>query len=316
MKLRHPKSTITPPSEELPARPSPSKWRESFQVTTLTPIYGGGIEAGVPDMTMPVRVASIRGQLRFWWRLLKSYRRENSMQGAELFNAEREIWGGMSEGNEDHASKVKFRVYGLPDFHPISSVAFSQQQNDSAINYVLFSAITTGASLIPAGLRFTLDIECNKACTPEQHHEVFEALRWWASFGGIGSRTRRGLGSIQVKGANFILPPVSQDEASSYGCKLITKPKQAIALEAWKKAVEPLWEHRKNLGLFRQAGDGLRMASPLILKPMALHDLSTPIALLLPTGHLTDHQGELNNDNDTDALTAFLTYFAPPTKES
>ncbi|MFZ4701399.1 MAG: type III-B CRISPR module RAMP protein Cmr1, partial [Candidatus Methylumidiphilus sp.] len=77
MKLRQPKSTITPPREELPDRPTSAVWRESFQVTTLTPIYGGGTEAGVPDQILPVRVASIRGQLRFWWRLLKSHRREN-----------------------------------------------------------------------------------------------------------------------------------------------------------------------------------------------------------------------------------------------
>ncbi|MCX7111676.1 MAG: type III-B CRISPR module RAMP protein Cmr1 [Proteobacteria bacterium] len=254
MKLRQPKSTITPPREELPDRPTSAVWRESFQVTTLTPIYGGGTEAGVPDQILPVRVASIRGQLRFWWRLLKSHRRENPLQGKELFDEERNIWGGMSEGDDDHASKVKLRVHGISDFHPIPSLAFSQQQNDSALNYVLFSALTTGASLIPEGLRFTLDIECGKTCTPEQQHEIFETLRWWASFGGIGSRTRRGLGGIQVTGANSTLPPVSEDEASSHGCKLIQKSSRAKALEAWKGAVGPLWEFRQKPGIGRHHG--------------------------------------------------------------
>ena len=55
------------PKENLPE--SKEKWQE-IRCELITPIYGGGIQAAVPDVLMPIRVTAIRGQLRFWWRLL------------------------------------------------------------------------------------------------------------------------------------------------------------------------------------------------------------------------------------------------------
>jgi CRISPR/Cas system CMR-associated protein Cmr1 (group 7 of RAMP superfamily) len=39
----------------------------------ITPLYGGGVKAHTIDESMPIRVSSIRGQLRFWWRLLATH---------------------------------------------------------------------------------------------------------------------------------------------------------------------------------------------------------------------------------------------------
>jgi len=36
----------------------------------VTPLYGGGVRAAEVDTAMPIRAAGIRGQLRFWWRIV------------------------------------------------------------------------------------------------------------------------------------------------------------------------------------------------------------------------------------------------------
>ncbi len=38
----------------------------------ITPLFGGGAEAGKNDLTMPINGKSIRGQLRFWWRAMRA----------------------------------------------------------------------------------------------------------------------------------------------------------------------------------------------------------------------------------------------------
>lgn len=40
----------------------------------VTPLYGGGVEAATVDKDMPIRASAIRGQLRFWWRLLAKHK--------------------------------------------------------------------------------------------------------------------------------------------------------------------------------------------------------------------------------------------------
>ncbi|TNF52682.1 MAG: type III-B CRISPR module RAMP protein Cmr1, partial [Gammaproteobacteria bacterium] len=65
-------------------------WRR-YPGRTLTPLYGGGVKAGVVDQELPVRASAIRGQLRTWWRLLQP-RTASEL----LFAAESQLWGGIS----------------------------------------------------------------------------------------------------------------------------------------------------------------------------------------------------------------------------
>ena len=38
---------------------------QDYRIKLLTPLFGGGVEAGKPDPTLPIRGTSIRGQLQF-----------------------------------------------------------------------------------------------------------------------------------------------------------------------------------------------------------------------------------------------------------
>lgn len=41
-------------------------------------MYGGGVDAATVDLKMPIRVSAIKGQLRFWWRLLAKNKKDDT----------------------------------------------------------------------------------------------------------------------------------------------------------------------------------------------------------------------------------------------
>lgn len=68
----------------------PGMVEQTYTIKVITPMFGGGVEAGVPDTGMPIRPSSIRGHLRFWWRATRGARYETVK---ELRQREGEIWG-------------------------------------------------------------------------------------------------------------------------------------------------------------------------------------------------------------------------------
>lgn len=242
-------------------------FKEEYQVTTITPIFGGGVEAGVVDTNMPIRAAAIRGQLRYWWRFLQKNRKENPLEGTALFRAERAIWGGMPGENEvlgdkdyNAASKVNIATQVIKKTQTVDPDSISQMLDKqgkmkllNGIKYALFSA---EKALLREGIRFTLSVhglrksdnrteeENRRVLSQKQWDSVLEAVRWWANFGGVGARTRRGLGSVQVEGVK----PLSGDEVSAYGCVLKTKGSKTTAKAAWNEAVGKLFSFRQGRG--------------------------------------------------------------------
>lgn len=230
MKLREPQ--LKPPTELKGDKQTRQGVVKTFRVTTLTPIYGGGVIAGEPDKEMPVRAASIRGQLRFWWRLL--HRQPDS---TELFIEERRVWGGMSEAEQDYASKVKIRVNHVQDCQ-IQSFTYPDQLRIPPYAIGVLMSGRNGLEVIAPGMGFDLRVECANEGIWNQIHN---ALRWWVSFGGLGARTRRGFGALRVDG----LDPVRPDEVTSKSCRLALKPLTGNALLAWKQAIQPLEQFRQ-----------------------------------------------------------------------
>lgn len=262
MKIRTPSIDVPdwPPSAS-----TEPEWHE-YRVTTITPLYGGGVEAGKPDVEMPIRAAAIRGQLRFWWRLLN---RKNYSTSQALFAAERAIWGGMSEKDEDNSSKVRLRIKMLSS--PQTKPCANYQKNEATgrykgtpkfdrdiHSYALFpgqgklakgghSIEKEPADVINPGLRFLLSIHCEDEL---RGNEILRVLRWWASFGGVGARTRRGLGSVKVEG----LSPISEQEVTDQGLWIKQLPLQANSIQAWNDAITRLQKFRQGVDIGRNAG--------------------------------------------------------------
>ena len=79
----------------------------------ITPMFGGGVTPGEVDREMPIRASALRGQLRFWWRLLYGAGRKPS----DLFAVESALWGGISSKGP-RTSRVTLRVTGVPAGKP------------------------------------------------------------------------------------------------------------------------------------------------------------------------------------------------------
>ncbi len=257
MRLRDPDhklENITPEiiKEKLNRRVSNGtpRWHR-YQVKLITPMFGGGTTAGEPDELMPVRATSIRGQLRYWWRFLASHRKDNPLDGESLFAAERDIWGGMAENDTDY-SKVRLRIRNIWNKNV-------QEYDGKEAPYALFPARkqqgdNRARKLVREGLTFTLEIAAPSQLMTE---EVEPALRWWATFGGLGSRTRRGLGAVEVRpvdnqeGQGRVLH-VSKNEVNRAcsRCRVVMLDKKNDAKDAWMLAVEKLQQFRQLTPVF------------------------------------------------------------------
>ncbi len=249
------RQAIVPPDSGLMTRidslsSGQAGWRsQSYLCQQVTPMYGGGVKPGEVDVHMPIRVSSLRGQLRFWWRIACA----QTLDAQTMFRREVDIWGGIGE-KSPAASKVRIRVsdWEAPrlevahGYRPDQGGNYSQNKRSCESAYALFSA-DANTMLAREGIAFKLHVEIREKLSAEQIEEVNTALRWWASFGGIGARTRRGLGSVLVNA----LPPVSAEEIQERGGELRCLPACKNAGDAWCKAIERFRNFRQGEGVGR-----------------------------------------------------------------
>lgn len=76
-----------------PDPPSLRSWGETtreYEISLVTPLFGGGVEAGTPDETLPIRGTSIRGQFQFWWRATRG---AACADRGDLFARHADVWG-------------------------------------------------------------------------------------------------------------------------------------------------------------------------------------------------------------------------------
>jgi len=156
----------------------------SLEIKVVTPLFGGGAEAGVNDPVTPIRGSSIRGHLRFWWRATRG---ANCESVKDLRKKEGEIWGTTEEPSKvslvvsntrGHGKRQHTDDYGFDRYGPEAYVLFSAKQNKNV--------------LAKEGIRFILELDYPK----NLENEIKPALWAWLNFGGIGARTRRGCGAL------------------------------------------------------------------------------------------------------------------------
>lgn len=202
-------------------------WTKTTRVyKVITPLWGGGVVANVNDPVTLIRGSSIRGHLRFWWRALRG--NSNGSTVAEMREKENSIWGSTKV-----PSQVKITVNvtntGTP-FQPESILLPTHPRYmritdvgdmNSKDAYVTFPLRLTPderrAHKDPASLtenvQFSLVLDY-----PDDVGEEVEAALWaWQTFGGIGARTRRGMGAIdciQVDGVPQHPKPINGFEKS------------------------------------------------------------------------------------------------------
>ncbi|MBI4819677.1 MAG: type III-B CRISPR module RAMP protein Cmr1 [Deltaproteobacteria bacterium] len=200
-----------PPAPEFPS--SPTRLVElELEYEFLTFVFGGGVRAEGPkkpfDPTTPIRSASIRGQLRFWWRATNP---TGATSVAELRNHEAKLFGGVH--GEPQRSQIEIRVRqpsapravrvlegrfkAAPGFESISYGAFPLRDTDGEDHGTLHDFHKGGFGV---ALRF-----------PERFRQQVLAAVWAFSWlGGYGGRTRRGFGALRLTKSNIPIPSLQE----------------------------------------------------------------------------------------------------------
>lgn len=238
-----------------------SQKEQVYQIELITPMYGGGVVAGVNEQERPIRVPSIRGQLRFWWRATRGTA-FTSLK--ELKKREAEIWG-----STEKASPTWVRVDCAPYNQVRERAANYGFERYGPETYALFPAVNNGQNLVKEGLKFTVSLRCLK----EHEVDVRCAVWAWVNFGGLGARTRRGCGALfcrelapqndQAFGAwleenlqkyEVISSPV--EDLPHVSKKVLFGQKEGGSLVAWSKGLSAIKDFRQRPGLARSFGSG------------------------------------------------------------
>lgn len=163
---------------------TPAPYSETRHYRLLTPLFGGGVVPGENDANMLIRGASIRGQLRFWWRATRGGQFNGDIK--KMKEAEDLLWGAASKPKKPRPSQVQIKVNVERSGTPVpvnevpSYAAFALRENNQH-------------ATLQKDIEFALTI-----AYPQSAAQEVEAALWaWETFGGIGARTRRGFGALQ-----------------------------------------------------------------------------------------------------------------------
>ncbi|MBA2395424.1 MAG: type III-B CRISPR module RAMP protein Cmr1 [Ktedonobacteraceae bacterium] len=197
---------ITPPEHLTHQTLAIVEQRRTYDL--ITPLYGGGVNTTEPDAITIVRATEVRGQLRFWWRVMRG---GQSAGERPLKEREDAIWGKAYEKNDTgipQEQTIQISVDPDPSRRGKAIKPFEvQRRRPRSINgipgYAAFplqpdqKELQKAQPLIPdlwEGVRFTLTITY-----PTRWREEIEAALWaWETFGGLGARTRRGFGALTL----------------------------------------------------------------------------------------------------------------------
>ncbi|MEI7027391.1 type III-B CRISPR module RAMP protein Cmr1 [Paenibacillus sp. y28] len=222
--------------------------QERIEIQIVTPMFGGGHKSGEVDQAIPVRASAIRGHLRFWWRATRGAAYENV---SALRRREVAIFG-----DTNNPSRVRVWIDKKKTAQPKPAMEeYLDRMNRrkkrfvrQLVTYAVFPYRDTKNSENKArtfsylpSYDFTLCLRIEEASSSGNNEsnqddltvddvkkEVYAAIWAWINFGGLGSRTRRGCGSLycaefspgasdmadlkqwfekQLKKHNLMLPP-------------------------------------------------------------------------------------------------------------
>ncbi|NUL82133.1 MAG: type III-B CRISPR module RAMP protein Cmr1 [Armatimonadetes bacterium] len=235
-------STITAPVWSEPARDTHSL---SLKLKVVTPLFGGGYQAREIDDLNVIRPAAIRGQLRYWWRATAGAKFKTA---EEMYEAEWRIWGSATETKKKEddppkggPSKVGVRVKltdqgskrKLSEVVPRSTpregpregyftFPFQEQRGDNP----------APEAYCRIGVQFELSLCMDAELDEQTQQQIENAVKAWIAFGGVGARTRRGCGALQV----------TEDNSKTW-----LPPPDASAREKWFKSLVSPGDTLENL---------------------------------------------------------------------
>jgi len=213
----------------------------TYEIEIITPLFGGGVDAGNVDPEHPIRESAIRGHLRFWWRATKGARYDSVEC---LRQREGEIWGSTENpspvvievksvntglqtpcarydrNNEKHRYDLRWNSPFDERENPLPYILFPYQGKSpdnrepkdpsdmiTSGNFTLIVKIPDAKKM--AIFRSEYNMQRNKKhlsplCDDDDNliKDIESAVWAWVNFGGVGARTRRGCGALFCKKAD------------------------------------------------------------------------------------------------------------------
>lgn len=164
----------------------------------VTPMFLGGAK---PDDRAELRVPPIKAALRFWWRTIRwreirSAQPHNSLAIAELRRQEAALFGSADGGQSRMLLRIK--RYGTVKVADKGSVLENVANRPGAryLGYGVMAAQTgqLTRSCVIRNAEFTLEVRSRRSI----NHEVLDALKLLGLLGGLGSKARKGYGSLTL----------------------------------------------------------------------------------------------------------------------
>lgn len=162
---------------------------QNYLLEVITPCFCGGAE---PDQRAEIRPASIRGQLRWWFRVLGGFK---SLAHQSVEAQEAMIFGATA-GDEGTAGMLTVRVKG-------SSVSahYPPPGMQSPEGYFLFPLRNQSRHQIPAGSRFELQFLWRG--DPALIDDLAALASVFGNLGSLGFRSRRAMGALACSRGNI-----------------------------------------------------------------------------------------------------------------
>lgn len=175
-----------------------NKMKASYHIST--PMFISPDNKGA-DLRPP----SIKGALRFWYRAYKYYTLflENKNTALEkLHKSESELWGSTSnvEDGKETGGQGKV-ILRLRAFQGITSKELSYAKS---VSYLLGQGLYhfkdgLVREYLPSGGAFHLDLILKNRITSQEIKDLENTLLLMGMLGGLGSRARRGFGSVSIQ---------------------------------------------------------------------------------------------------------------------
>ncbi len=166
-------------------------WIEAtYRVTT--PMFCGGADQSKAEIRLP----SFKGALRFWWRSIM-WNKVNDEK--VLCEREAKLFGSSDQGIGQSKVKVQLISENFPE--PVAKDKVFEGGRLKGAQYFGYGVMnhrgTLSRSMIPGG-QFTVRLKLGPKVEKGQQDEVRNALILLGTVGGLGSKSRKGFGSLAL----------------------------------------------------------------------------------------------------------------------
>jgi hypothetical protein len=225
--------------------------RETFQVELVTPCFLRGASGADPSAEW--RAASIRGELRWWFRAVAGGVYAGDLE--KVRTAEERIFGSTTRRSSlqivalqspapirrpfgrkllaadlaglyrDNSVQNRLRIMGQrgeEGSNPIYYLAFGPIRKDIERDYLPPAS--------PASFR----LQWGPGAPTGKPREIFDQALWaWLNLGGLGAKSRKGFGSLSCEKNDFYTAPATREEFEAQAKALLVTVQGCTGLPEW-----------------------------------------------------------------------------------